>query len=124
MKWDWTTAAFAELCEPLAVCDCYPRQRLTKILHVARTLGVLPGHVLQIADRMARDPHTGTIRLHQHPMPQPVESAGEPTPSLERQPIPMDLGDRPPSSHGPKCVPAAKPRTEKTRPRQRKKGQR
>lgn len=124
--WEWRPAAFNLLAAQPPVCFLDDKARMRKVLEVARQLGVMPTHVLEVADHMDVHPNTGEVLLFKIRMRRSTPAAKaaalstaelsvDVTRRPECQPTPMDSAGRQPSSLGPTSEPAGPPRSGKKR---------
>ncbi len=123
----WAPAAIAMLKAGTPVCALKPGPRLNRILEVASALGVLPGHVLAIADHIDFGP-TGEVVCYSSPVAkapgpgsldnndQPTEPEQELRPSPAHQCSPRATTGRRHKSPGPKRGKPGRPSKGKTDP--------
>ena len=108
----WAPEAIAMLTRGTPVCALRPGPRLARVLEVASALGVLPGHVLAIADHIDFS-FTGEVIVYATPVAKAPraedqtanDQPSEPEPELKPVPHhpdrPTDSGGRPRKSPGP-----------------------
>lgn len=121
----WAPSAIELLKRGTPVCALKPGPRLQRILETAATLGVLPSHVLAIADRIDFGP-AGTIEVFKNPVAraataegqtandQPPAKEQELTPSPRHPDKPKGSGGRHQTSCEPKAGSPSRGRKEKS----------